>query len=249
MRLFRPFILFACLLLAGSSLIAHQHAKDRRPAQMVVMTVEGCRVWMDHVPADGRVTWTGGCGFRGHFADGVGRLDVNDRQGFMTERYQGEMRNGLKHGPGSEHKNRDIYGGDFWLGKRTGFGSELIGGVRYEGKFQDGERSGRGTMTWLNRDVYVGSWRNGLPHGYGEVIIGTERIAGQWYAGCLLNSQRAAAVATPLDRCLGLTATYTDDAIKEAREPRDDDVFGYVTEFEGGGCVPVYPGSIFRLCN
>lgn len=251
MRLVRHLVLCACLLLAGSNAIVHRYTAARQPAQIVVKTIEGCRVWVDHVPADGWITWTGGCGFRGHFADGVGRLDVVDRQGFMIERYDGEMRDGRKHGVGSENKNRDIYDGTFWRGKRTGRGSELIGGVRYYGEFDDGKRSGTGIMIWLNRDTYVGSWKDGLPHGYGEVTVGTELIAGQWYAGCLLNSKRSAAVATPLERCVGLTATYTDDAIKEAREPRDDFVFRDISGFADGdgGCVSVYPGGGLRLCR
>lgn len=246
MRLFRHFILCACLLLAGSSTSVHQYVKDLRPLRTVVTTVEGCRVWVDRVPANAWSTWTAGCGYKGRFADGVGRFDLIDRRGFLIERYDGEMRDGLKQGTGLE--NLDIYDGTSWLSARTGRGSELIGGVRYDGKFEGGKRSGAGSMIWASGDIYVGSWKNGLPHGYGEVIIGTERIAGQWYAGCLLNSARSAAVATPLARCIGLPARYTDDAIKEAREPRDDEMFRGFAD-DGGGCVPAEPGSLLRLCR
>jgi hypothetical protein len=239
MRVFRYSILCACLLLSGSSVIGVPRATE--PERTLVTTVEGCRVWLDSVPDGATVSWTGACRFSARLADGRGRMDVLGRDGFLIERYDGGMSEGLKHGRGGESKYRDRYGGWFAFGAREGRGEEIIGGVRYAGWFRDGKRSGAGTMTWLSRDVYRGSWKGGLPEGRGEAIIGTELFAGRWHRGCLLFSDRVVAVATPLDSCRGLAPDTVDDFITDAPEEP-------ARSFEGG-CQPKYSGSSLRLCS
>jgi hypothetical protein len=243
MRLFHRSILLLCLLLAGSSLLVDRRAINRRPDLLdlfpgVVRAEGGCGVWLDDVPEGGRVTWSGGCR---DFAEGVGRLEVFDRNGLMVESYYGNMTGGQKYGRGREMKNRDRYVGEFVSGLRSGYGDQIVGGVHYRGEFRAGERWGRGAMTWLSRDIYVGEWKHGLPDGYGEVIAGTERIAGQWRAGCLLDSRRLVAVATPFDACRGRVAARTpveEDLV-------DSDPFGWLPE---GGCRRD-GGSLFLLCK
>ena len=239
MRILRLSILVACLLLSGSVVGVPRGAE---PARTLVTTVEGCRVWLDHLPAGATASWFGKCGFRARLAEGPGRLDVVDRSGAMIERYDGTMRDGLKHQDGREFKNSTIYIGRFVRGLRDGRGEQIIHGVRYDGAFHNGKRSGHGTMVWLNRDAYRGAWKDDLPDGYGELLIGAELIAGQWRAGCLLNSERRAAVATSLDSCRALapspaTGLAGDAAPVEPRPPVE------------GGCRPVSPGSLLRLCN
>jgi hypothetical protein len=157
----------------------------------------------------------------------------------MVESYYGEMRHGSKQGVGLETKNRERYRGGFAFGQRAGHGEQIIGGVRYEGEFRDGERWGKGTMAWLNRDIYVGQWKHGLPHGYGEVIIGNERVSGQWRRGCLLDSERLAAVATPLDACRGRAAA------RALPEDMADDDPGPELSVQERGCR----GDWFLLCK
>ena len=241
MRLFHRSILLLCLLLAGSSVAVDRrvHYFDRLPG--AVTTEEGCRIWRVDLPVGGRGTWTGNCDTQ--FANGIGRLTVFDRDGFMVETYYGDMAFGLKYGRGLEMKGRDRYVGEFASGLRDGHGEQIVAGVRYAGEFRDGERSGTGEMTWLNRDVYAGGWKHGLPDGYGEVIVGTERISGQWRAGCLLDSERLASVATPLDSCRGRMAART------VPEGRVDDDPSRPPALSEGGCRPPDGVSLFLLCG
>ncbi len=197
MRVLRRFILVACLLLSGTGVVGVPHLAA--PVRTLVTTVEGCRVWLDPVPEFAMASWTGGCPFRARFAEGSGRLELTGRDGFPIHRYDGRMSEGFKHGRGREFKYRDYYTGWFDLGARAGYGEEIVGGVRYQGRFRDGKRFGGGTMQWLSRDVYQGTWKDGLPEGRGEAFIGTERFAGRWHKGCLLQSDRIVAVATPLE--------------------------------------------------
>lgn len=253
MGLSRSLALFACLLLAGSSLVAHQRAEKASPVPMIVETVEGCWVWVESLPAGGRVSWSGLCSDGERFAEGYGRLSLFGRAGVIAEYYDGPIRNGLKYGRGSEHRAGETYFGEFKSGRRAGEGYEFFPDGHYWGGFRNGKRSGMGMMVWPGGDSYRGGWREGLPHGYGEAFIATGRIAGQWYAGCLLDSRRTVSVATPLDRCLELIATYTDDSVGEAPRPWDVDMReGEVlveNDGDGGGCVPVNPGSDLRLCR
>lgn len=184
---------------------------------MIVETVEGCWVWLDSIPAGGRVTWSGDCGDGEHFAGGYGRLDVLDRAGVVTERYDGPIRNGLKYGRGTEYRTGATFYGEFRLGRRAGEGDEFFRDGFYSGGFRNGKRSGNGMMGWPGGDRYIGGWRDGLPHGYGEVLIGAEWIAGQWHAGCLLESGRTVAVAVPLDACRDLVPVRTQVAPGDIR--------------------------------
>ena len=64
-------------------------------------------------------------------------------------RYQGEVRDGERHGQGI----------------MTG-----INGHRYEGEWRNDRRHGRGTYTWPNGTRYEGEWRSGKHHGQGTKV-------------------------------------------------------------------------------
>ena len=78
------------------------------------------------------------------------------------ERYEGEFRNGLKHG--------------------TGVMFYPDGTLRYKGEFVQDQRSGKGTYYFSNGDKYVGDFLRNVPHGKGtyhfqdgERFVGTFR--------------------------------------------------------------------------
>lgn len=93
-----------------------------------------------------------------------GTLAYND-----GSRYEGEIRNGRRHGWG-------IYiwpdGGRFvgqWSNdRRYGRGTRTWpNGHRYEGEWRDGRISGQGTYSWPNGERYSGLWRDGRKQGRG----------------------------------------------------------------------------------
>lgn len=62
------------------------------------------------------------------------------------DRYEGQFKNCLKHGNGTERfKNGDKYSGEYMNGRPEGYGE----------------------YHWSNESVYKGSFKNGLRHGKG----------------------------------------------------------------------------------
>ena len=84
-------------------------------------------------------------------------------------RYEGEIRNGQRHGHGTyTYPNGDRYEGQWLNGNRTGRGTYTwADGGRYVGQFRNGNYHGRGTRTWPNGNRYEGDWRDDEMHGQG----------------------------------------------------------------------------------
>ena len=62
--------------------------------------------------------------FRNGEYDGYGTLKAHAEYYDQTSEYEGEFKNGIKHGKGKETKlSGEIYDGDFVEGVRKGFGS------------------------------------------------------------------------------------------------------------------------------
>jgi hypothetical protein len=251
MRLVRYLLLCACLLLSSSAGLSTRIAPEYAQGLLLVSTIEGCRVWMDRWPSGAHFTWSGGCSGSQRMADGVGRLDmVISGLGLLITRFDGTISRGHKSPHGREFRPNTSYrllSTRDWADGRFGHGTEIIDGVRYAGGFQGDVRAGFGYMTWPNGDIHRGGWRNGLPNGYGEVRMGKKLVAGQWRDGCLLDSARIVAVAAPLDACRGLVAAPNLSApgpdVVMPSPNREGAAEG------GGGCVPVEPGSMLRLCK
>ena len=83
------------------------------------------------------------------------------------DKYDGEVRNGKRHGHGtytfgSGAKSGDIYYGEWKDGKYHGQGIfSFRGGQKYFGEFKDGQPNGQGTFTFPDGSKYVGEYKNG----------------------------------------------------------------------------------------
>ena len=64
----------------------------------------------------------------------------------LTESYEGEYRNGKRHGDGElTFANGEKYTGEHKFGKRDGQGTHVIpNGIKYVGTYRDGKRNGEG---------------------------------------------------------------------------------------------------------
>jgi hypothetical protein len=99
--------------------------------------------------------------------------------------YDGEWRDGMPHGQGSEIRpDGERYTGAWVAGRREGLGELLPGGGGlYQGEFGDGVRAGKGIQFGAD-GVYEGEWRADREHGYGELAgVQGSRYAGEWRAG------------------------------------------------------------------
>ncbi|GAB2800127.1 hypothetical protein GCM10027275_52680 [Rhabdobacter roseus] len=95
----------------------------------------------------------------GDCLNGLGIL-VRENQ----ERYEGEFRNGQKHG--------------------TGVMFYPDGTLRYKGEFAQDQRSGKGTYYFTNGDKYVGDFQRNVPHGKGTYHYSDgERFVGTFRTG------------------------------------------------------------------
>ena len=164
-----------------------------------------CKVWNANPQAGEVLTWSGGC--VDDKASGKGRKTWRNRDGESI--YQGEYRDGKKHGRGTytwpsgdryegeyrdgKHHGRgtytwpsgDRYEGEYRDGKQHGRGTKTWrSGSRYEGEYRDGKRHGRGTYTWPSGDRYEGEYRDGKQHGRGTYTWPDgSRYDGEWRDG------------------------------------------------------------------
>lgn len=83
--------------------------------------------------------------------------------------YEGEFKEGLKHGKGScIFSNKQKYNGYFVMGKYEGKGEFIWeDGMKYVGDFKDNKINGEGEWIWPNGDVYKGNFVEGKCEGYG----------------------------------------------------------------------------------
>ncbi|MCY3883320.1 MAG: hypothetical protein OXG24_00200 [Gammaproteobacteria bacterium] len=103
--------------------------------------------------------------------------------------YEGELRDGIKHGEGTmEWVDGRTYEGDFREGKVHGSGTMSIpNGEVYTGTFDSEVRHGYGKLVLRNGDVYEGSFVSGEMSGKGSL---QEEISGNFYQGMFLEGKR-----------------------------------------------------------
>ncbi|XP_034338259.2 MORN repeat-containing protein 1 isoform X5 [Magallana gigas] len=85
-------------------------------------------------------------------------------------RYEGQWRNGTKHGHGKlQMADGSYYEGTFSNGEIDGKGMRFFSqtGSKYTGQFVKGELHGRGTMVYADGSMYEGEWYRNRKHGYG----------------------------------------------------------------------------------
>lgn len=102
------------------------------------------------------------------------------------ERYEGEWKQGLRHGIGTAHwPDGDLYTGQ-WMhdhphGKGVYFKSN---GERYEGDWEMGKRQGKGKAQWPDGSYYIGDFRNDRADGRGVFFdTGGVRYEGEFKNG------------------------------------------------------------------
>lgn len=71
------------------------------------------------------------------------------------------------------YTNKDVYEGQWKNGKKHGAGvktnfSDEVGCSTYAGNYCEDKPDGEGTYTWAPREYYKGGWKMGAFHGYGE---------------------------------------------------------------------------------
>ena len=101
-------------------------------------------------------------------------------------KYEGEFREGLKHGQGTyTWENGDRYEGQFAEDRPEGKGLyRFANGDTYEGEVKGGVISGRGVYTTKAGDVFEGSFAEGRPHGVGIYRFASgDRYEGQMSQG------------------------------------------------------------------
>ena len=82
--------------------------------------------------------------------------------------YQGEFKEGLKHGYGEWKKVQNStkcnhFEGYYMFDKKNGHGQfTWESGNIYKGNYRDDERNGYGEMYWTDGSVYKGEWVNGI---------------------------------------------------------------------------------------
>ena len=108
-----------------------------------------------------------------------------------SERYEGAIRNGKRHGRGKfTWPNGDSYTGEWRDDAMHGTGKFVSvagdgdgGGFTYEGEFESNRRHGRGVLRWTSGDKYVGDWCAGERTGHGLLIYASgDRFEGAWSA-------------------------------------------------------------------
>ncbi len=134
----------------------------------ITLLIVGCNTWaltckvLDPELQD---NYVGPCNSDG-FANGTGTAS-----GIAF--YEGEFRNGKKHGSGKKQWPRtgDIYIGEFRNDFRYGQGSYIWGehsayaGQQYTGNYINDYREGFGTYLWPNGDKFSGTWKQNIRYG------------------------------------------------------------------------------------
>ncbi|XP_069112130.1 MORN repeat-containing protein 1-like isoform X5 [Argopecten irradians] len=85
-------------------------------------------------------------------------------------RYEGQWKNGKKHGQGKlQMQDGSYYEGTFCDGEINGHGFRYFStsGCKYTGQFHKGELHGTGKMIYTDGSIYDGQWYRNRKHGYG----------------------------------------------------------------------------------
>jgi len=143
----------------------------------------GCWVWRQYPQPEETVHWSGNCGAGGRAA-GRGTLEL--RYGGKVTRYEGDLRDGKRHGRRVQsYASGNRYEGDWRDDKRDGRGVfAWVSGARYEGAFQDDKQTGHGVQSYANGARREGEFRDGKLQGRGvETLRSGARYDGEWRDG------------------------------------------------------------------
>ena len=122
--------------------------------------------------------------------DGEWREGLRHGNGCFTPKdggeYDGSWDHGERHGAGKQvYPSGDVYRGGWHAGARSGRGELLAGdGSRYEGLWARGERDGKGAWRGADGSTYEGDWEAGVRSGEGTAVgADGETYAGEWEGG------------------------------------------------------------------
>ena len=120
---------------------------------------------------------------------GTGHASIDDKSSTFRihvdafdNRYEGEWKNGKKHGTGRMNfANGAHYTGNWIDDMATGEGMFIWkNGDQYEGQIQNGQRHGKGLYRFTNGDTYTGDWVEDKKEGYGVSTMAGHRYEGQF---------------------------------------------------------------------
>jgi hypothetical protein len=73
--------------------------------------------------------------------------------------YNGEWKDGLRHGTGTRNEFSAVYTGGWFKNFKSGYGQQKFrNGDVYEGNWSQNRKAGHGEMMYANGDVYTGDW-------------------------------------------------------------------------------------------
>ena len=130
----------------------------------------GCSAVLMNAAPDVGISWSGACEFG--LAQGKGTLQWT-RNGVPTDRYEGEMKDGLYEGQGKlTYADKARYEGEFKAGEGDGKGTYVFpSGARLISEFREGRPQGHGMYVWTNGDRYIGDFRDNQRTGRGTLFF------------------------------------------------------------------------------
>lgn len=144
--------------------------------------------WEDRADGEWNV-YIGGFNKNGQF-HGKGTLIFEVNTWGSTQFYEGEWKDGKKHGYGLyKYYDGTIYEGEWKDGQHHGQGKINYGGAGdwgYIGGWKDGKKHGQGTYDDVGCSTYTGEWKDGKKHGYG---VETLHYTGERYEGEFINGK------------------------------------------------------------
>jgi len=121
--------------------------------------------------------------------DMIGCYTKRDEHTSEVWKYEGEWKNGQRHGLGTLRlPSGSTYKGEWKNGDRDGRGHLVFvnpSSSYYDGEFKHGKRHGKGLCVWVagqwKGDRYFGDWENDYMHGYGRYTFASGAFyEGQW---------------------------------------------------------------------
>ena len=158
-------------------------APDLSGGVWAVVSDSTCKLWNPSPQPGHEVSWTGAC--EGGKVTGEGYVVWMAADGVL-QIFEGEYRNGRKHGRGrAEWRDGSRYEGEWRNGKQHGQGKAISAdGTRYEGEWQAGRQHGRGARILRDGRRYEGEWRNGRMPDRGVIVWSVGgRYEGAWKDG------------------------------------------------------------------
>lgn len=149
----------------------------------------GCAVVLMNAEPNIGMSWSGAC--EHGLAQGKGVLQWT-KDGRPTDRYEGEMKDGLYEGQGKivyadkAGRPEGRYEGEFKAGERDGRGAYIFrSGAKLIGTFVEGRPHGQGAYIWPNGNRYQGEFRDNQRTGRGILMFAD----GGRYEGDFVNGQ------------------------------------------------------------